>query len=201
MVHHGPMADPISPSTRERTGVYPGSFNPPTVAHLAIADAARGQRALDRVFLVISRRALAKEHIEHPRFEDRVEVVTASVAHLDWLDVIVTERQLLVDIADGHDVLVMGADKWAQINDPAWYQGSISRRDQAMDRLPELAIAPRPPIGVPPRHLLEMPSDYHHVSSTLAREGALDVMTPAARRFAERTGAWIDPDRYEHSAT
>jgi nicotinic acid mononucleotide adenylyltransferase len=199
MVHHETMTDPTSPSTAERTGVYPGSFNPPTVAHLAIADAARRQRALDRVFLVISRRALAKEHTEHPRFEHRVEVVTASVAHLDWLDVIVTEQQLLVDIADGHDVLVMGADKWAQINDPAWYRNSIRQRDRAMARLPELAIAPRPPIGVPPEHLLEIPGDYHEVSSTLARLGALDLMTPAARTFAERTGAWIDPDRYERT--
>ncbi|MDT1909227.1 hypothetical protein, partial [Acinetobacter baumannii] len=35
-----------------RIGAYPGTFNPPTIAHLAVADAARAQRRLDRVVLV-----------------------------------------------------------------------------------------------------------------------------------------------------
>ncbi len=43
-----------------RRGAYPGSFNPPTVAHLAIADAARRRLGLDRVDLIISRDALGK---------------------------------------------------------------------------------------------------------------------------------------------
>ncbi|MEC8920902.1 MAG: nicotinic acid mononucleotide adenylyltransferase, partial [Actinomycetota bacterium] len=32
-----------------RHGVYPGSFDPPTLAHLAVADAARRRHGLDRV--------------------------------------------------------------------------------------------------------------------------------------------------------
>lgn len=186
-------------ATSGRTGVYPGSFNPPTIAHLAIADAARQQRRLDRVWFVLSRRALAKEHVEHPHFDHRVEVVTASIAHLAWLDVIVTDAQLLVDIADGHDVLILGADKWEQINDPVWYDDSERDRDAAIERLPELAIAPRPPIEVPPAHRLEVPGEFGSVSSTLARGGAVDLMTDAARIFAESTGAWVDTDYYERN--
>jgi len=34
-------------------GCYPGSFNPPTIAHLAVADAARRQAGLDSVDLVL----------------------------------------------------------------------------------------------------------------------------------------------------
>ena len=44
-------------------GVYPGSFNPPTTAHLAIAEAARTHHRLDRVVLSVSRSALAKEDV------------------------------------------------------------------------------------------------------------------------------------------
>ncbi len=190
MSHAGPV-------TSTRTGVYPGSFNPPTVAHLAIADAARQQRRLDQVFLVLSRAPLAKEHVDHPLFDHRHEVVTRSVAHLDWLDVLITDHQLLVDIAGGHDVLILGADKWQQINDPVWYDGSHDRRDDAIERLPELAIAPRPPLVVPERHLLDVHEDMHAVSSTRARAGALDLMTDAARAFANDTGAWIDRPRYD----
>ncbi len=181
-----------------RTGVYPGSFNPPTVAHLAIAEAAREQRDLDHVLLVLSQRALAKEHVEHPRFAHRLAVVTESVAHLDWLDVIATDHQLLVDIAEGHHVLILGADKWEQINDPVWYSNSASERDEAIARLPELAIAPRPPIAVPEQHLLVVHEAFHDVSSTRARDGATDLMTEAARAFALDTGAWVDIPRYDH---
>lgn len=185
-----------APSER-RTGVYPGSFNPPTIAHLAIAEAARHQRRLDRVWFVLSRRTLAKEDVDHPHFDHRVEVLTASVAHLPWLDVSVTDAQLLVDIADGHDVLILGADKWEQINDPVWYDDSPEARDAAIERLPELAIAPRPPINVPDAHRLDVAEVFGSVSSTQARNGALDLMTDAARAFAERSGAWIDLERYE----
>jgi hypothetical protein len=172
--------------SQQRRGVYPGSFNPPTTAHLAIAEAAFTQRRLHHLDLVISRVALAKEDVEHPSFETRVEVVRASVAHLAWLDVVVTDAQLLADIAAGYDVIVMGADKWHQINDPRFYGHSAVARDAAIARLPELAIAPRPPAPVPAGAALLVPAWAQDVSSTLARAGALDLMTPAARA----SGAW-----------
>src|SRR3954449_7981450 len=112
-----------------RRGVYPGSFNPPTIAHLAIAEAARHQCELDRVDLVVSRVALAKEHVEHPPFADRIAILERVAATRPWLGVVVTEAQLLADIATGYDVLVLGADKWAQIHDVAFYSGSAGERD------------------------------------------------------------------------
>ena len=44
-----------------RRGVYPGSFDPPTIAHVAIAEAALLQAGLDRLDFAISRIALGKE--------------------------------------------------------------------------------------------------------------------------------------------
>ena len=179
-------------------GVYPGSFNPPTVAHLAIAEAARVEHHLDRVVLSVSRSALAKEHVDHPRFEHRIEVLEASVADVDWLSVRVTELQLLADIADGFQVLIVGADKWWQIQDPAWYDDDPAARDAAMARLPTVAVVPRDGLDVPDEHRLVVPDGRAEgVSSSRARAGAVDLMTPAARTFADRTGAWIDPERYE----
>ena len=178
-----------------RTGVYPGSFNPPTVAHLAIAAAAREQRSLDRVDLVISRVALAKEDVALPLVEHRVEVLEATADRIPWLAARITEAQLLADIAEGYDVLIMGADKWVQINDLRWYDGEAGRR-QALARLPELAIVPRPPHQVPAAHLLDVAPDLAEVSSTAARAGAVDLMTPEARRFADETGAWVDDASY-----
>ena len=177
--------------------MYPGSFNPPTIAHLAIAAAAREQRSLDRVVLVVSRSPINKEHVDRPLFEHRLDVLRAEVAHRHWLDVDVTDARLLVDIARGYDVLVMGADKWAQVNDPSYYDDKKDARDAALAALPTLAIAPRPPFDVPPEHSLIVDAANVVVSSSEARLGTVEWMTPSARAFDRRTGAWSDPDRYE----
>jgi hypothetical protein len=181
----------------ERVGVYPGSFNPPTIAHIAIAAAAREQRSLDRVVLVVSRSPINKEHVDRPLFEHRLDVLRAEAAHRRWLDVEITDARLLVDIACGYDVLVMGADKWAQVNDPAYYDDDPAARDVALAALPALAIAPRPPFTVPPEHSLIVDAAHVVVSSSEARTGSTEWMAPAARAFDRRTGAWSDPARYE----
>ena len=184
-----------------RLGVYPGTFNPPTVGHLAIAQAARAQRGLDRVDLVVSRIALGKEMVSRPAFDDRIAVLEASVADIDGLEVVVTDRQLLVDIAEGYDVVIMGADKWAQVQDPRFYGDSAEARDQAVASLMqlELAIAPRPPFEVPAGAELVVAAELASVSSSGVRQGRLEWMTPAARAFDDATGAWSgpDPDLYD----
>jgi hypothetical protein len=185
-----------------RTGVYPGTFNPPTIAHLAIAAAAREQRALDRVVLVLSRRPIDKEHVARPTLEHRLAVLRAEAdGSGGWLDVALTEHRLLVDIAHGHDVLVMGADKWAQVNDPRYY-GSTAARDAAIAALPDLAIAPRASDGaaavtIAAHHELVVPQEHGSVSSSAVRAGARGWMSPAAAEFDRRTGAWSDPARYD----
>ena len=46
-------------------GVYPGSFDPLTIAHLAIAEAAVHEAPLDHLDLALSRSALGKEGGAH----------------------------------------------------------------------------------------------------------------------------------------
>ena len=179
-------------------GIYPGSFNPPTTAHLAIAEAARGAYHLDRVVLSVSRSALGKEQVERPVLNHRIEVLEAVASRHRWLTVDVTDRQLLVDIAEGFDVLVVGADKWRQIQDPVWYENDLALRDAALARLPPLAVVPRDGIAAPPALTLHLDrSLVADISSTRARAGAVECMVPEAQDFARRTGAWINPDRYE----
>ena len=190
------MNAPFANEPTGRIGVYPGSFNPPTVAHLALSEAARDQHDLDRVAWSISRTALAKETVDHPAFEHRLEVLHEVAADVSWLEIVVTEAQLLVDIADGFDLLIMGADKWAQINEVHWYGNEVAR-DLAIEALPDVAIAPRPPHDVPASLLLRTDERHHHVSSSKARDGELDLMLPPARSFAERSGAWLDPASYD----
>ena len=182
-----------------RVGVYPGTFNPPTIAHVAVAAAARTQRNLDRVVLMVSTRPINKEHVDRPLLADRLAVLRAVAACTagGWLDVGLTEHRLLVDIARGYDVLIMGADKWDQVIDPQYYDDDEAR-DAAVAALPELAIARRAPFNVPARWMLDVDAAHEPVSSTAAREGIREWMCAPAADFDDRTGAWTDPSRYEH---
>ncbi|MCU1352901.1 MAG: hypothetical protein JWM05_2110 [Acidimicrobiales bacterium] len=178
-------------------GCYPGSFNPPTVAHLAVAEAAVRQVGLTRLDLVVSRHALGKEPVAVPVLADRLAVLEAVAATRPWLAVRATDDRLLADIAVGYDVLVMGADKWAQVLDPDWY-GSVAARDAAVARLPRVLVAPRAG-AIPPEveaERLELAAAVDHVSATAARTGQPELMLPEAAAFDARTGAWSAPHRY-----
>jgi len=147
------------------------------------------------VDLIVSRVPLAKEAVERPLLEDRVAVLRAATASRPWLGVVVTDEQLIADIAAGYDVVVMGADKWAQVVDPAFYGGSHRARDAALARLPLVAVAPRPPYEVPDSVVALDVS--HEASSTGVRDGRTDWMAPEAADFDRRTGAWSNPERYD----
>jgi nicotinic acid mononucleotide adenylyltransferase len=177
-------------------GVYPGSFDPPTIAHLAIAEAAAATHEPDRLDLAVSRRALDKEHVTVPRLEHRLEVLWEVAATRPWLRIVVTDHQLLVDIAVGYDVLVVGADKYAQLHDVRYYEDEATMA-AALTRLPRIAVAPRPPHPVPDGLALAVDPVHHEVSSTAVRTGTRpDAMLPEAAAFDAATGAWTDPDRY-----
>jgi nicotinic acid mononucleotide adenylyltransferase len=177
-------------------GAYPGSFNPPTVAHLAIAEAAWRQCGLERVDLVVSRSPLGKEPDDLARLEDRVAVLEAIAGRQPWLGVRATDARLLADVADGYDVLIVGADKWAQLVDPVWYGGSEAARDQELARIRRIVVAPRRAHDLTGREVLELGDVHRDVSATEARAGRTDWMAPEAAEFDELTGAWTDPARY-----
>jgi hypothetical protein len=126
---------------------------------------------------VLSRRTLAKEGGHHHSLEERVEALRRIATGRPWIGVEVTDRQLVADIAEGYDVVVVGADKWAQLHDPAFYGGSTAARDEALARLPDVAIAPRPPTPIPidaGAVVLDLPAHLSEVSSTAVREGRVE---------------------------
>jgi nicotinic acid mononucleotide adenylyltransferase len=167
-----------------RTAVYPGSFNPPTVAHLDLSLAVREQRTVDVVVWSLSRVTLGKDPEAFPTIDQRRAVMDAVADEYPWLRVQVTDHQLLSDISAGFDVVIMGADKWAQITELDWYRNA-EERDAAIAALPELAIAPRPPHPLPPEFAIHFENN-ERVSSTAARAGAHHLMLPQARA----SGLW-----------
>lgn len=173
--------------------VYPGSFDPPTVAHVAIARAALGH--VDEVRLVLSEVALGKEDLSADRVgvEARRAVLEDLTAEVPGLGVAVTTTALVAEISveAGADAVVVGSDKWAQILDPSWYGGSVAARDAALRRIPRVLHAVRPGATPPPPLppgidlevvTLEVDPEHGPVSSTRVRRGEVHLMAPAARR-------------------
>ena len=135
---------------------------------MAIAEAARDQHSLDRLDLVISRIPLGKDHAAQSSVEERVAALERLAGSRPWIGAVVTDLQHLVDIAAGYDVLVMGADKWAQVQDPAFYR--VSRGGT-----PPWPVCRswrwRRARPVPVEHRLEIPTHLADVSATEARDG------------------------------
>jgi nicotinic acid mononucleotide adenylyltransferase/predicted RNA-binding protein with PIN domain len=165
----------------ERRGVYPGSFDPPTIAHAAIAEAAMQAAQLDRLDLAISRLALGKDAATQRPLAARLAAIERLTETRPWLGVVVTDAQLIADIAAGYDAVVMGADKWEQVRDPAWYGDDPAARDAALARLPRVLVTPRPGFTIVGAEALELPPELGDVSSTAARAGSHHLIVPEAR--------------------
>jgi len=81
---------------------------------------------------------------------------TALSGRPGW-EVVVTTARLLVDVSAGYDAVVLGADKLAQVLDPAWYadgrgtREAEAARDAALERGDaEIDLAFRVPPDVGP---------------------------------------------------
>jgi cytidyltransferase-like protein len=168
-----------------RRAVYPGTFDPPTIAHVAIAEAALEQCRLDAVDFMLNAEPLGKASVRS--LPARIEMLEALTAARSWLRVVTTEHRYIADIAQGYDVLVVGADKWAQILDPGFY-ASEAERDAAVGRLPELAVVPRGGLALPPASVvLVIEETMTTVSSTAARRGAVEMVPPEVRPLLDST--------------
>jgi predicted RNA-binding protein with PIN domain len=151
-----------------------------TIAHLAIAEAAREQAQLDGIDFVLSRDALGKP-LAHSPLAERVAAVERAARSRPWLGVVVSDAQLLVDVARGYDALVMGADKWEQIHELQWYADE-NARDAALAALPRVLVVPRPGYATHGADVLDIEEALTHVSSTRARAGEHHLVAPEARR-------------------
>ncbi len=164
----------------ERTGCFPGSFNPLTIAHLTIAQTTVKQHSLSTLIFVVSERTLAKEDSKQPPADRRADDIRKRIVPHPTLQAAVTPYQLLADIADGYDLVVMGADKWIQIHEDRWYQNTQAKND-ALARLPLVVIVPRMPYTDDDLRTYDHPSGVSilplhdpaiaEVSSTMVRQG------------------------------
>lgn len=154
---------PGSPQPRGTIIVFPGSFNPPTMAHLALLKEARKlahQHAVSdadgsqtiALYTAISRHIVDKEQVERPLVLDRIVLLqTVLQGHLPGAGIMLFNRGLYVEQAEAvrgsflqveRLFFLIGFDKIVQILDPRYYEN----RDDALNELFKLAgllVAPR----------------------------------------------------------
>ncbi len=217
------MVDGPEPVRGGRVGVLPGSFNPPTAAHLELARAARRRFELDAVAFSLSSVIVDKERVEGLCREDRLLLLSLMTADDPWAAAVVVNRGLYSEQAPacrtcfGGDAdlrFIVGMDKVLQIFDPRYYED----RDAALDTLfahVRLIAANREdwgdealralldrPENAPYRDRVQpltLPPHLRDQSSSAVRRGveggepAGDAVTPAVREFIEATGAYREP--------
>lgn len=116
-----------------RIGIFGGTFDPPHVGHLILAESAREHARLDEVWFVPAPRPPQKEGQPVTRFEQRVEMLQIAIAGNPAFRVDELEKQRegpsytadtlaqLRQVHPGHSFfLLLGGDSLADL--PRWHQ-------------------------------------------------------------------------------
>jgi nicotinate (nicotinamide) nucleotide adenylyltransferase len=161
-----------------RLGVFPGSFHPPTRAHLALARAAL--KVVDEVAFVLPRRFPHKEW-EGAGFEDRVRMLEAAAGEEARFSVAASENGLFIEIARecreayaGRPELYFLCGRDAAERALNWDYGRPGAFAEQL-REYQLLVAPRRGIYTPPEelrgriHALEIEDDYDDISASEVR--------------------------------
>lgn len=189
---------PGSPEPQGHIIVFPGSFNPPTNAHLALLEQAwhfANAHGPMRIYAAMSTHTTDKESVTRPLLLDRIILLEIVLRHhLPHTGIMLVNRGLYVEQAEGIHrcfpqvmqlYFLIGYDKIVQILDPRYYED----RDAALKELFALAeflVAPRGNAGAEDlkdllskpenkqfaRHIHALPlnSAYREISSTRIRQ-------------------------------
>ena len=169
----------------DRLGILPGSFNPPTRAHLALAEAALAE--LDEVVLVLPRNFPHKSY-DGADFAQRAEMLRTAVDQRPGLSAAISVGGLFVEIAQEcraaygpgvQLVFVCGRDAAERIVN--WEYGNPNVIKQMLETF-RLLVACREGAYQPPPHLsryigtLQLSADLNAISASdvrrRIREGA-----------------------------
>lgn len=186
---------PLDLRSSDRVGLFGGSFNPPHVAHLAMAEAARDQLGLDRVVWIPAATPPHKRGEDMPKAEHRLAMTRLAIAGngafvVSDIEVARAGVSYTVDtvraLQDAHPevtfYLLLGGDSLAQFG--TWVQP-----EEILRRVP-LVVYPRPGVdlsAVPPSTMAR---------TTLLDRPLLDPSSTALRRLMRsgRSARYLVPD-------
>lgn len=173
----------------------PGSFNPPTAAHLLLAERAR-REGYGCVMYTLARRTVDKEQ-NGLMPEDRL-LALRFIAQRAGMGVAVTSAGLYADMADASAMLfpgaevafLVGSDKVASIFDESYYSDRESALDAFFSRA-RLIVAPRTDDGEAAKQVLDRSEnrDWVHRVSILPLHPAVSELSSTRVRGMLQAGA------------
>lgn len=192
-----------APGSPTRLGILPGTFNPVTVAHLALAEA--GLKMVDEVLFVLPS-VLPHKTWAGASFEDRVSLLVDAVGHEARFSVASTERGLFVEIAEECRSVypapklsfLCGADAAERIAN--WDYGDPDTFARMMSQF-DLLVAERGDKFALPHRPLPLAGVHAHVSATEVRERIVQgqpwehLVPPAIRDEVRRIYGGPSTDR------
>ena len=167
-----------APVAASRIGILPGTFNPVTVAHLAMAEA--GLAAVEEVVFVLPQIFPHKTYTG-ASFEDRIGMLQSVLPQDSRFSIATTEGGLFRDIAaeyraafgpEAHLSFLCGRDAAERI--ATWDYGEPDAFESMLDEFHLLVAARQGEYEVPVKLQnriapLELSGPYDHVSSTEVR--------------------------------
>ena len=184
-------------TAQARLGILPAAFHPPTIAHVALADAAQERFALDQVAFVLPQ-ALPHKRLDRVAFAQRLEwIALLARGGADRLAAS-CERGLIGEIVQEFrgqvpasvELCVIGGRDAAE-RFASWDYGGAPSFDEQLRHF-RLLVGSRRGAYVPaPRHAgrihpFEIPPDYDAVSATAVREQGRWSAVPRVIRGAVR---------------
>jgi nicotinamide-nucleotide adenylyltransferase len=160
-------------------GILPAAFNPPTRAHLALAQAALA--TVDEVLFVLPR-AFPHKPYEDATFDQRLQMLMAATTREPRYSIAASDRGLFIEIAaecrqaysqDARLLFICGRDAAERI--VAWDYGEPDAFRRMLDQF-ELLVAARhgeyePPTEIRDRvHTLDVPAEINVISATEVRD-------------------------------
>ena len=174
-----------SPLTAGRAGLLPGVFNPPTQAHVAMAQEGRAQHDLDQVVFVLPE-AFPHKDYRGATFEDRLAMLRSGVGRHKGYAVASSDKGLFIDIArqaknaygPGVEIcLICGRDAAERI--VGWDYGKGPAFAEQLEEFQLLVASRRGAYSVPAVHanrihMIDLPVSFDAVSSTRIRESVTE---------------------------
>ncbi|MEM1044290.1 MAG: nicotinate-nucleotide adenylyltransferase [Bacteroidota bacterium] len=185
----------LDPQRPARVGIFGGTFNPPHVAHLAVAEAVRDHLGLDRVLWIPAATAPHKQERTVAEAHHRLAMVRRAVAGNEAFEVsdweierggvsytVDTVRALRAEQPAAEFHLILGGDSLAQFD--SWREPDKILRHAA------LAVYPRPGAD-----LADVAPSVMARATVLDRP-LLDPSSTAIRRLlrAGRSARYLVPD-------
>jgi nicotinate (nicotinamide) nucleotide adenylyltransferase len=205
-------------SSKGRLGILPASFNPPTVAHLALVRAAMKQQQLDEVLVLLDLQPMDKEKMG-ASMKDRLRMLNLVFQRDPRVSVGVANRGLFIEkigslkkrYPSSTLFFIVGFDTILRVMDKKYYRHRerslkplfeesrflvANRNDQGKEALEALLALHGNETYRERISFLRIPDRFSFISSSLVRNWLREgkpvraLVTSAVDRFIERTGCY-----------